>query len=271
MLRKNKQNRGEEKRARHVVALLGPAFVAAVAYVDPGNFAANFSAGAQYGFMLLWVLVVANLMAMLVQYLSAKIGVVTGMSLPQVVATKLGRKSRIAYWIQAELVAAACDLAEIIGGAIALKLLFNVPLVAGGIITGVVSLLLLATYHRRGQKIYERIIIGLLLIIPVGFVVGLFMHPPEVGPLVGGLLPRLEGERDSFAGRRNARSNNHAACCLSPFGSFERSSRQADRLTSCRGVAGNKNRRWFGNDLGGKRQYRHACASSKRFARQLRG
>ncbi len=194
MLRKNKQNRGEEKRARHVVALLGPAFVAAVAYVDPGNFAANFSAGAQYGFMLLWVLVVANLMAMLVQYLSAKIGVVTGMSLPQVVATKLGRKSRIAYWIQAELVAAACDLAEIIGGAIALKLLFNVPLVAGGIITGVVSLLLLATYHRRGQKIYERIIIGLLLIIPVGFVVGLFMHPPEVGPLVGGLLPRLEGK-----------------------------------------------------------------------------
>lgn len=182
------------RKARQVATLLGPAFVAAVAYVDPGNFAANFSAGAQYGFLLLWVLVVANLMAMLVQYLSAKIGVVTGMSLPQVVALKLGRKSRIAYWMQAELVAAACDLAEIIGGAIALKLLFNVPLVAGGVITGLVSLLLLATYHKKGQKLYERIIIGLLVIIPIGFIVGLFMHPPEVGPMLGGLVPRLEGK-----------------------------------------------------------------------------
>lgn len=98
------------------------------------------------------------------------------------------------YWLQAELVAAACDLAEVIGGAIALKLLFNVPLVAGGVITGLVSLLLLATYHRKGQKLYERIIVGLLVIIPIGFVVGLLMHPPETGPLLGGLVPRLEGK-----------------------------------------------------------------------------
>lgn len=182
------------RKARQVATLLGPAFVAAVAYVDPGNFAANFSAGAQYGYLLLWVLVVANLMAMLVQYLSAKVGVVTGMSLPEVVATKLGRKSRIAYWVQAELVAAACDLAEIIGGAIALKLLFNVPMVAGGVITGLVSLLLLATYSRRGQKVYERIIVGLLIIIPIGFIVGLVMHPPEPVPLFAGLVPRLDGK-----------------------------------------------------------------------------
>lgn len=181
-------------RRRRIATLLGPAFVAAIAYVDPGNFAANFSAGAQYGYLLLWVLMVANLMAMLVQYLSAKVGVVTGMSLPEVVAAKLGKKSRIAYWMQAELVAAACDLAEVVGGAIALKLLFNVPLVAGGIITGLVSLLLLATYSRQGQKVYERVIIGLLIIIPVGFIVGLFMHPPEAGPLVAGLVPRFEGK-----------------------------------------------------------------------------
>ena len=182
------------QKARRTVSLLGPAFVAAVAYVDPGNFAANFSSGAQYGYMLLWVLVLANLMAMLVQYLSAKIGVVTGMSLPEIVAKKLGRKSRIAYWIQAELVAAACDLAEVIGGALALKLLFNVPLVAGGVITGLVSLLLLATYNRQGQKVYERIIIGLLIIIPLGFITGLILHPPDAVPLIGGLVPRLQGK-----------------------------------------------------------------------------
>lgn len=181
------------QKSRRVASLLGPAFVAAVAYVDPGNFAANFSAGASYGYLLLWVLVVANLMAMLVQYLSAKVGVVTGQSMPEVVATKLGRKSRIAYWFQAELVAASCDLAEVIGGAIALNLLFDVPLVAGGVITGVVSLLLLATYTSQGQKLYERIILGMLLIMPIGFFTGLVMHPPEAGPMLAGLIPRLQG------------------------------------------------------------------------------
>lgn len=181
-------------RTRHTLSLLGPAFVAAVAYVDPGNFAANFSAGAQYGYLLLWVLVAANLMAMLVQYLSAKIGIVTGMSLPEVVAENLGKKARIAYWLQAELVAAACDLAEVIGGAIALKLLFDVPLVAGGVITGLTSLLLLATYSRRGQKTYERIIISLLIIIPVGFLVGLYMSPPDPAGMLSGLVPRLAGK-----------------------------------------------------------------------------
>jgi len=181
-------------RIARVASLLGPAFVAAVAYVDPGNFAANFSAGAKYGYLLLWVLIFANLMAGLVQYLSAKVGVVTGQSLPQVIASRLGRKSRIAYWIQAELVAAACDLAEVVGGAIALQLLFNVPLVAGGIITGLVSLLLLATYTRKGQYIYERVIISLLLVIPIGFVVGLIMHPPQAGQLITGVMPRLEGK-----------------------------------------------------------------------------
>ncbi|HSW90416.1 MAG TPA: Nramp family divalent metal transporter, partial [Candidatus Saccharimonadales bacterium] len=181
-------------RIARVVSLLGPAFVAAVAYVDPGNFAANFSAGAKHGYLLLWVLIFANLMAGLVQYLSAKVGVVTGKSLPQVIASRLGDKSRIAYWVQAEVVAAACDLAEVVGGAIALQLLFNVPLVAGGIITGLVSLLLLATYTRKGQHVYERVIVSLLLVIPIGFVVGLFMHPPQVGQMLTGIVPRLEGK-----------------------------------------------------------------------------
>ena len=179
------------RKARKVVMLLGPAFVAAVAYVDPGNFAANFSAGATYGYALLWVLVFANIMASLVQYLSAKIGLVTGMSLPEVVAKRLGRKARIAYWLQAEGVAIATDLAEVIGGAIALNILFGLPLLMGAAITGIVSLLLLAVYSRRGQKIFERVIVGLLLIIPIGFFVGLFMQPPDAGELVLGLIPQI--------------------------------------------------------------------------------
>lgn len=178
-------------KARRVLTLLGPAFVAAVAYVDPGNFAANFSAGAEYGYALLWVLVFANLMASLVQYLSAKIGLVTGMSLPEAIATKLGRKSRIAYWIQAELVAIATDLAEVIGGAIALNILFKLPLLAGAVITGIVSLALLLIYNRRGQKVFERIVVGLLLIIPIGFFTGLFMQPPDGAAMAAGLIPQL--------------------------------------------------------------------------------
>lgn len=178
-------------KARRVLTLLGPAFVAAVAYVDPGNFAANFSAGAQYGYALLWVLIFANLMASLVQYLSAKVGLVTGMSLPEVVAKKLGRKSRIAYWLQAEAVAISTDLAEVIGGAIALNILFGLPLLAGAVITGLVSLLLLVIYTHRGQKIFERIIVGLLFIIPLGFFAGLIMQPPDAAGMVAGLVPQL--------------------------------------------------------------------------------
>src|SRR6476620_3391345 len=161
--------------------LLGPAFVAAIAYVDPGNVAANVSAGAQFGFLLVWVIVVANLMACLVQYLSAKLGVVTGLSLPEAVGERMGRPSRLAYWVQAELVAMATDLAEVVGGAIALYLLFDLPLIVGGLITGAVSLLLLAVQNRRGQRTFERVISGLLLIIAIGFMTSLFVGPPSAG------------------------------------------------------------------------------------------
>jgi manganese transport protein len=108
--------------------LLGPAFVAAVAYVDPGNVATNTQAGASFGYLLLWVLVGATLMAGLVQYLSAKVGWLTGESLPALVARRNSTLPRICYWIQAELVAMATDLAEIVGGAVALNLLFGLPL-----------------------------------------------------------------------------------------------------------------------------------------------
>ncbi|WP_194166498.1 Nramp family divalent metal transporter [Mycolicibacterium sp. P9-22] len=173
--------------------LLGPAFVAAIAYVDPGNVAANVSAGAQYGFLLVWVILVANVMAGLVQFLSAKLGLVTGRSLPEAVADHSRTRTRIAYWLQAELVAMATDLAEIVGGAIALYLLFDLPLLVGGVITGAVSLGLLAIQNRRGQRMFERVITGLLLIIAIGFLTSLFVAPPSAADVASGLVPRFDG------------------------------------------------------------------------------
>ncbi|HQG70879.1 MAG TPA: Nramp family divalent metal transporter, partial [Rhodoglobus sp.] len=130
-------------RVRVPLALLGPAFVAAIAYVDPGNVAANLTAGARYGYLLLWVLIVANAIAVIVQYQSAKLGIVTGQSLPEILGERLKTGPRRAYWVQAELVAAATDIAEVLGGAIALNLLFGLPLVVGGIIVGLASMALL--------------------------------------------------------------------------------------------------------------------------------
>ncbi|BBY75557.1 divalent metal cation transporter MntH [Mycolicibacterium parafortuitum] len=173
--------------------LLGPAFVAAIAYVDPGNVAANVSAGAQFGFLLVWVIVVANLMACLVQYLSAKLGLVTGRSLPEAVGARMGRPARLSFWVQAELVAMATDLAEVVGGAIALYLLFDLPLLVGGVITGAVSLVLLLVKDRRGQRMFERVITGLLMVIAIGFLTSLFASPPPLADAAEGLIPRFDG------------------------------------------------------------------------------
>ncbi|MGV9674910.1 Nramp family divalent metal transporter [Nocardia sp. NPDC003482] len=185
--------RGALRRVRSAAVLLGPAFVAAIAYVDPGNVAANISAGARFGYLLVWVIVVANAMAALVQFLSAKLGLVTGRTLPQVVRDRATRPTRLAYWAQAELVAMATDLAEVVGGAIALHLLFRLPLLVGGLVTGVVSMVLLTVQNRRGQKPFERVIIGLLAIIAVGFVASVVISPPSVPDTIGGLLPRFSG------------------------------------------------------------------------------
>ena len=182
-----------EVRLRPSWMLLGPAFVAAIAYVDPGNVAANVSAGAQFGFLLVWVIVVANMMACLVQYLSAKLGLVTGLSLPEAVGDRMRRPTRLAYWLQAELVAMATDLAEVMGGAIALYLLFDLPLLVGGVITGAVSLLLLVVKDRRGQQMFERVITGLLLVIAIGFLTSLFVAPPPADEVAAGLVPRFAG------------------------------------------------------------------------------
>ena len=175
---------GKAAAKKGLLPLLGPAFVAAVAYVDPGNVAANITAGARYGYLLVWVLVLANLMAVIIQYQSAKLGLVTGKSLPEILGDRLPKGKRIAFWIQAEIIAAATDLAEIVGGAIALQLLFGLPLLAGGFIVGCVSLALL---------VFESIVIGLLVIITVGFLSGLVISPPDPAGMLGGLLPRFAG------------------------------------------------------------------------------
>ncbi len=175
------------------LVLLGPAFVAAVAYVDPGNVATNVTAGARFGYTLVWVVVLANAMAVLVQYLSAKLGMVTGASLATHVGRRLRRGPRLAYWLQAEAIAIATDLAEVVGGAIALNLLFDLPLLLGAVITATVSILILRIGDVRGQSALERVIVMFLLLIAVGFLAGLFVNPPEPGALVGGLIPRFDG------------------------------------------------------------------------------
>jgi manganese transport protein len=179
---------------RRLVRLLGPAFVAAIAYVDPGNVAANLSAGAGYQYLLVWVLVAANAMAVIVQYLSAKLGVVTGRTLPELLGDRLPRAARLAFWAQAELVAAATDLAEVIGGAIALQILFGIPLLGAGVLIGVISIAILALQSARGQRTFEAVVLALLAVITVGFVAGVVVSPVDWSAAAAGLVPRF---RDS--------------------------------------------------------------------------
>lgn len=182
----------ERTGLRGVLPLLGPAMVAGVAYLDPGNVASNASAGARYGYLLVWVVVLANTMAWLVQYLSAKLGIATGQSLPGLLGQSLrNRGVRYAFWVQAELVAMATDVAEVLGGAIALNLLFHLPLLLGGIITGLVSLLLLALTNRGGSRSFERVVTGLVLVIGIGFCAGIVVAPVDGAAALGGLVPRF--------------------------------------------------------------------------------
>ena len=174
---------------RTLIPLLGPAFVAAVAYVDPGNVAANITAGARYGYLLVWVLLASNIFAMVIQYLSAKLG----KSLPALLGERMSPPGRIAFWLQAEVVAAATDLAEVIGGALALHLLFSLPLLWGGVIIGVVSMGLLLVQGGGRQRRFEAIIVALLAIITLGFLAGLIVAPPSAAGIASGLLPRFRG------------------------------------------------------------------------------
>jgi manganese transport protein len=175
------------------VLLLGPAFVAAVAYVDPGNVGTNVTAGARYGYLLLWVIVLANITAVLVQYLAAKVTIATGRTLPELCQQRYRRPARVGLLVQAEGVAIATDLAEILGGAIALKLLLDIPLLVGGVITGAVSLAILTVQQRRGQRRFEHTIVAMLAVVLVGFVWTAVAGRPDLAGMASGLLPRLQG------------------------------------------------------------------------------
>ncbi len=185
---------GRAPSAPRLAWLIGPALVAGVAYLDPGNVASNMTAGARYGYLLVWVVVIGNVMAWLIQYLSAKLGIVTGQSLPETLGHRIRNPwARRAYWLQAELVAMATDVAEVIGGAVALWLLFDIPLLWGGVITGAVSIVLLLVQSRRGPRTFEFVVIGLVAIIALGFTFGVFLAPPDAAGVAGGLIPRFEG------------------------------------------------------------------------------
>jgi manganese transport protein len=184
-------------RARGVVTMLGPAFVAAVAYVDPGNFATNIQGGAKFGYALMWVVLLANLMAMLIQYLSAKLGVATGRSLPEMCRERFPRWCSIGLWGQAEVMAMATDVAEFLGAAIGLNLLFGVPLFVAGLITGVIAFLILGL-QRHGFRSFEIAIAGLLGIVMLGFLYETLRIGPSAPDALGGLLPSLGGGDEAY-------------------------------------------------------------------------
>lgn len=177
---------------RGAAVMLGPAFVAAVAYIDPGNFATNFAAGARFGYALAWVIVLANLVAMLVQYLSAKTGVATGRDLPELCREHFPRPVSMGLWVQAELIAMATDLAEFVGAAVGLNLLFGVALFPAGLMTAVTAFAILAL-EQRGYRRFELAIAGLFAIVFLGFAYDLLVVGADPSLAVAGLVPEFVG------------------------------------------------------------------------------
>jgi manganese transport protein len=179
-------------RLRATLAMLGPAFVAAVAYVDPGNFATNIQGGAKYGYSLLWVVLLANAMAMLIQYLSAKLGIATDRNLPELCRERFPRAGRVGLWIQAEVMAMSTDIAEFLGAALGLNLLFGVPLFTAGLITGVIAFAILEL-QRHGVRRFELAITALLGIVFAGFLYETLKIGPSVHASLNGLIPGIHG------------------------------------------------------------------------------
>lgn len=180
-------------RIRGAIAILGPGFVASVAYVDPGNFATNFASGARYGYQLVWVVVMANLMAMLVQYLTSKAGLATGRSLPELCRQAFPRRANRMLWVQAEVVAMATDLAEFVGAALGLHLVFGIPLFPAGLITAAVAFGILAL-EQRGYRKFELAIIALLGLVAGGFLYMFFaVGNQDYAAMAEGLIPSLGG------------------------------------------------------------------------------
>jgi manganese transport protein len=185
--------KGDRRGLRGLVPFLGPAFIAAVAYVDPGNFATNIAGGAQFGYLLLWVILVSNLMAMLIQSMSAKLGIATGKNLPEVCRERFPKPVSLALWVQAEIIAMATDLAEFIGAALALNLLFGIPLFPAGLLTAVGAFAILEL-QRRGFRPLEAAIAGMVGVIVLAFSFQMFYAQPEGDRILAGLFtPQFAG------------------------------------------------------------------------------
>jgi manganese transport protein len=192
---------GQTRGLRALLPFLGPAFVASVAYIDPGNFATNMAGGAQFGYMLLWVVLAANLMAMLVQSMSAKLGIATGLNLAEVCRERFPYPVVVGLWIQAELIAMATDLAEFIGAAIGIHLLFPaIPLFMAGIITGFAAFGILSL-QARGFRGFEAVITMLVAVIVGAFAFEVVLARPSVGAVATGLLvPHFDGTESVLLG-----------------------------------------------------------------------
>lgn len=173
---------------KRIVAFLGPAFVASVAYMDPGNFATNISGGARYGYMLLWVILLSNLIAMLIQALSAKLGIATGRSLPELIRDEFPKPLVIFFWIQAEVIAMATDLAEFLGAALGLNLLLGIPLLPAAMITGVLAFLIL-DLERYGFRPLEIAITMFIGVIAICYLIEIWLARPNGMELVMALVP----------------------------------------------------------------------------------
>jgi len=184
---------GHARGLARITPFLGPAFIAAVAYIDPGNFATNISGGAKFGYMLLWVVLAANLVAMVVQAQSAKLGIATGKNLAELCRERFSRRTSIFLWLQAEIVAMACDIAEIVGASLGLNLLFGIPLFVAGLITGVGTFTLLAL-QRRGFRKLEAAITVLVGVVVAAFAYELFNASPESSEVARHLfIPEFAG------------------------------------------------------------------------------
>jgi manganese transport protein len=176
-----------------ILVTVGPAFVAAVAYVDPGNFATNFAGGIRYGYQLVWSIVLASVAAMLVQYLTSKAGLATGQSLPELCRERYSQRANVVLWLQAEIVAMATDLAEFVGAAVGLHLVFGIPLLAAGGLTAVGAFSILALERRQRRRFVAAI--AALFFVVVGAFVYLFftVGHQRYGDLGQGLVPHIRG------------------------------------------------------------------------------
>lgn len=176
-----------------ILPFMGPAFIASVAYVDPGNFATNISGGAQFGYLLLWVIIASNLMAMLIQTLSAKLGIATGRNLAEHCRLKYHRGTTIGLWVLMEVVAMATDLAEFLGAAVGFNLLFGIPLWAAAILTGVTTFIILAL-ERYGFRSLEAVITGFVSVIAISYIIEIFLGKPDWTQVAQhAFLPKFNG------------------------------------------------------------------------------